>query len=188
MKEKVEKEGRRLGETQVPAFGGFRREQQEALGSLFPRATSQADMLTCSVSAQIPVQNIQKFAHSGLSGERVGSQGLQRRAGILPPAMFNDRADIPLNAAEIYLVAVGHCGKDHLPREEKKIFIVQSKFQGSGEVAEAFVPFVNVEKYGEGFQFVHDNRSPLLILDIISQKMGKYGKVDKNKKKIWEWQ
>lgn len=185
MKEVFEKKGRRLENTQVSAFDGFRREQWAGWSSIFPQTTSQADMPGCSVSAQIPVQNIQKFAYSGLSGERVGSQGLQRLAGILPPAMFNDRADIPLNAAEIYLVAVCHCGKDHLPREEKKIFIVQSKLQGSGEVAEAFVLFVNVEKYGKGFQFVHDNRSPLLILDIISQKMGKYGKVDKNKKKIW---
>lgn len=105
----------------------------------------------CSVPAQIPVQNIQKFAHSGLSGERVGSQGLQCRAGILPPAMFNDRADIPLNAAEIDVIAVSHRWKDHLPREEKKIFIIQSKFQGDSEIAEAFVFLRMLRSMGRDF-------------------------------------
>lgn len=108
-------------------------------------------MLVCSIAAQIPVQNIQKFAYGGPSGERVGSQCLQRLVVILLPAVLNDRADIPLDTAEVYVIVVGHSGKDHLPREEKEIFIIQSKFQGDSEIAEAFVFLRMLRSMGRDF-------------------------------------
>ena len=81
------------------------------MGSLFPRATSQVDMLACAVPAQIPVQNIQKFTYSVFPGKRVGRQGLQRLGGIQMPAVFDDRADITLDAAEMLRDYVEACGR-----------------------------------------------------------------------------